>query len=58
MEVSSPSGNAKYSYALSQISRFYDLETSRIFGVRNSNLTGKGTEVFKGRMDEADTYSL
>jgi hypothetical protein len=39
------------------MSCFYDLEKSGTFGVRNSVLRGKGTEIFKtlkARMDEAE----
>jgi hypothetical protein len=60
MKVSSPSGEVKYSYALSEKSCFYALEKSGTFGVRNSVLRGNGTEVFKtlkARMDEADKYT-
>jgi hypothetical protein len=53
-------GKYKYSYALSEISCFYDLETSGKFGVRNSVLRENGTHIFKtlkAGMDEADKYS-
>jgi len=60
MEVSPLSGKVKYTDALSEMCCFYDLETTRTFGVRNSVLRCNVAEVYKtlkARMDETDKYS-